>query len=155
MTNQEKWDRRFLSMAKEVSTWSKDPSTKCGAVLVNDLRQVVGMGYNGFPRGVYDDEDYYKDREKKYPRIVHAELNAILQAGAAARGSTLYVYPSFSIPPICNECAKPAIQAGVVAIVGFTPSIQSYQRGLRWKEKLDLARDMLMEAAFEFREYYE
>ncbi len=155
MTNQEKWDRRFLSLAKEISTWSKDPSTKCGTVIVNIWRQVVGHGYNGFPRGVADSDILYRDREAKYPRIVHAELNAILHAGHAARGCTLYVYPSFAIPPVCNECAKAVIQAGIKTVVGFTPSVERWQAGQRWRKELDLARDMLLEAGLYWREYYE
>jgi deoxycytidylate deaminase len=68
LERQEKWDRRFLELAKQVSTWSKDPSTQVGAVLVNDLLQVVGMGYNGFPRGVEDWQmNVYADRELKVP----------------------------------------------------------------------------------------
>src|ERR1700722_2700699 len=90
-----KWDIRFLELAKHISNWSKDPSTKVGAVLVNDLKQVVGMGYNGFARGVQDTDERLNDRETKYKLVVHAEVNAIIQAGHAARNSTLYVYPSF------------------------------------------------------------
>ena len=101
----DKWDRRFLELAHHISTWSKDPSTQVGAVLVRDGNIVIGMGYNGFARGVYDTEERYSDRETKYKLVVHAEINAILMAGAAARGATLYVYPSFALPPICVDCA--------------------------------------------------
>lgn len=147
-----KWDRRFLQLAREVSRWSKDPSTKVGAVLVNDLGQVVGTGYNGFPRGVEDTEDRYLDRDRKYKFIVHAEVNAILLAGQAARGSTLYVYPTFDIPPVCHECAKVIIQSGVKRVVGWTPSPEDKERAKRWADSINTARMMLNEAGVEIDE---
>ena len=75
MLDQVKWDRRYLHLAQEVSRWSKDPSTKVGAVIVNSLGQVVGTGYNGFPRGVSDTDERYLDRDVKYKMICHAEQN--------------------------------------------------------------------------------
>src|SRR6266436_5419974 len=74
----------------------KDPSTKVGAVLVNYDENKEFMGYNGFPRGVHDDEERYDNREQKYKMVVHAEVNTILKAGDYARGATLYVFPSFA-----------------------------------------------------------
>lgn len=152
--NREKWDRRFLELAKLVSTWSKDPSTKVGAVLVNDLQQVVGLGYNGFARGVADTDERLTDRETKYKLVVHAEVNAILQAGHHARGSMLYVYPSFTMPPICHDCCKTAIQAGVVGIVGYTPDL-SDPRVQRWVNSIATAREMWLETGRTWREYSE
>jgi dCMP deaminase len=145
MSSSNKWDLRFLELAKIVSTWSKDPSTKVGAVLVNDLKQVVGMGYNGFARGVEDSEDRLNNRETKYKFVVHAEVNAIIQAGDNARGSILYVYPSFMMPPICHECCKVAIQAGVQGIVGFSPD-ETDPRVQRWKDSISVSREMWHEA---------
>jgi dCMP deaminase len=152
--NVEKWDRRFLEQAKLVSTWSKDPSTKVGAILVNDLRQVVGQGYNGFPRGIADTPERLNDRETKYKLVVHAEVNAILDAGRDARGAVLYVYPSFMVPPICHECCKMAIQAGVVGIVGYEPNPDD-PRVQRWKDSISVARDMWLEAGLWWRTYTE
>jgi dCMP deaminase len=148
----EKWDRRFLNLAAHISTWSKDPSTKVGAVLVNDLQQVVGMGYNGFARGIEDTEARLNERELKYKLVVHAEVNAIIQAGHAARGSVLYVYPAFMTPPICHDCCKTAIQAGVRAIVGFLPD-ESDPRVQRWKDSIAIAKGMWDEAGLEIRTY--
>jgi dCMP deaminase len=145
ISNSDKWDLRFLELAKIVSTWSKDPSTKVGAVLVNELKQVVGMGYNGFARGVEDTNERLNDRETKYKFVVHAEVNAIIQAGDSARGSILYVYPSFMMPPICHECCKVAIQAGVQGIVGFSPD-ESDPRVQRWKDSISVSREMWREA---------
>lgn len=150
----EKWDRRFLELAKHVSTWSRDPSTQVGAVLVNDLKQVVGMGYNGFARGVEDSEERYNVREVKYQFVVHAEVNAILQAGHEARGSTLYVYPSFMLPPICADCAKAAIQAGIAGIVGYTPD-ESDPRVQRWADSISVAGEMWNEVGLPIRAYEE
>lgn len=151
---QEKWDRRFLQLAKQVSTWSKDPSTQVGVVLVNELKQVVGLGYNGFPRGVNDTKERYDNRDLKYPMVVHAEVNSIIQAGEKARGCTLYIYPSFMLPPICSTCAGVAIQAGVVGIVGYDPD-ENDPRVQRWKGSIEIAKTMWQEAGKWIRSYSE
>ena len=83
----DKWDERYLRLAKEVSTWSKDPSTKVGAIAVLD-GSVLAQGYNGFPKGVNDDPAKYADRETKYKYTVHAEMNCIFNA--AQNGVSLY-----------------------------------------------------------------
>ena len=120
MNCNEKWDRRYLELAKYVANnWSRDPSTKVGAILVNYEYQREFIGYNGFPRGVNDSPERYADRELKYKLVSHAESNAIFKAGDYSRGSTLYVYPSFALPPICDNCAKLAIQSGVKEVVGY------------------------------------
>jgi dCMP deaminase len=74
-----KWDKNFLELAKTVSTFSKDPSTQVGAVIVDDDKRVISIGYNGFPKGVRDDHRL-DNRELKYEMIVHAEANALLFA---------------------------------------------------------------------------
>ena len=148
--NNNKWHRRYLNLAKEVSTFSKDPSTKVGAVVVNDLGQIVGTGYNGFPRGVEDTEDRYNDRETKYKFVVHAEVNAVLLAGDKARGSTLYVYPAFGSPPVCSECCKVLIQADIKRIVGFTA--EQNEKTKRWEESIGISRIMCAEAGIELVE---
>lgn len=111
-----KWDERFLRTAKEISTWSKDPSTQVGAIIVNDDRRILATGYNGFPRGIDDSVERLEDRENKYKFIVHAEMNAIYNAtynGISLNGSTLYVWGL----PVCSECAKGVIQVGIKKIV--------------------------------------
>lgn len=154
MISNNKWDLRFLELAKHISNWSKDPSTKVGAVLVNHLSQVVGMGFNGFARGVEDTENRLNDRETKYKLVVHAEVNAIIQAGHNARQSVLYVYPSFMVPPICHECCKAAIQAGVAGIVGYQPD-EADPRVQRWKDSIAYSRQMWSEAGLWWRVYNE
>lgn len=112
-----KWQQRFLGLAKEVASWSKDPSTKVGAVAVSQNGQVLGTGYNGFPRGIADTDDRYVDREVKYNLVVHAEMNCIFNAAylgsASLRGATLYVHGL----PVCHQCAKGIIQAGITKVV--------------------------------------
>lgn len=144
------WDLRFLGLAKEISTWSKDPSTKVGAVLVDDNKIVVGKGYNGFPRGVQDYKERYDDRELKYKLVVHAEVNAILQAGDKSHNCTMYIYPSFALPPICNECCKIAIQAGVKEIVGTKPDMND-PRVQRWQESIGISKMMCDETGIIYR----
>ncbi len=149
----EKWDRRFLELAKLISIWSKDPSTQVGAVLVKD-RKVVGMGYNGLPKGVEDTDERLNNRELKYKMIVHAEVNAILQAGEKTNGATLYVYPSFAFPPICNDCCKLAINAGVDGIVGYEPDPED-PRVVRWKDSIKVSEEMWTETGKFIRRYPE
>lgn len=110
----EKWDQRFFDLALHVSAWSKDPNTKVGAVIVNDLKQVLSLGYNGFPRGVGDSENRYIDRACKHAFVVHAERNALDNAFTDVRGASMYVthFP-------CNECAKGIVQKGIKKL--FTP----------------------------------
>ena len=86
----------------------------------------------------------------KYKLVVHAEVNAILKAGDKARGGTLYVWPSFSLPPICNECCKVAIQAGVKEIVGYLPN-ENDERVQRWKASISISEEMCNEAGISFR----
>jgi dCMP deaminase len=105
-----------MALADHVAQWSKDPSSKVGCVLVNDLRQVIGMGYNGFPRGVADTADRYEDRSLKYPMVVHAEANALLNATTETRGARAYVthHP-------CADCTGLLIQAGISSIITNRP----------------------------------
>lgn len=147
----EKWDRKYLGLAKYIAdNWSKDPSTKVGAIVVNYEHNQEFIGYNGFPRGVEDAEERYNDRELKYKIVVHAEINAILKAGVFARCATLYVYPSFSFPPVCNECAKFAIQSGIKEIVGFEPDM-SDPRVQRWLNSISISKMMCEEAGITWR----
>lgn len=143
----DKWDRRFLELAEHIATWSKDPSTKVGAVLVRDYNLVVGLGYNGFPRGVDDLEERLSNREYKYPMIVHAEVNAVIMAGNKAEGATLYCIPTLMVPTMCSECCKVCIQAGVRRVVGWKPT-----RPLpdKWRLQQEIVETMCIEAGVEF-----
>jgi len=74
------WHLRFLDLAKHISNWSKDPSTKVGAVIFDSDKRIISVGYNGFPKNISDDPEKYLNREIKYQMVVHAEINAILFA---------------------------------------------------------------------------
>jgi|SRR6185437_2396833 len=147
MTDKQKaWDERFLEMAELVSYWSKDPSTKVGAVLVRPDRTVASVGYNGFPRNTSDSDELYSDREEKYARVVHAEVNAILHAREPADGYTLYTYPA-SIAPTCDSCAGFAIQAGVARVVCLRDEESGF--AARWRLRFERALRMYEEAGVE------
>lgn len=147
----DKWDRRFLGLAEHVASWSKDPSTQVGAVLVGDNNLVVGLGYNGFARGVVDSDHRLHNRDLKYKYVVHAEVNAIIMAGQKAEGARLYVWPAFAIPCICHDCCKTAIQAGVKEVIGFNPSPEYAERAKRWQDSIDVAKSMCDEAGIKYR----
>lgn len=108
---QDKWDRRFLDLAKHISTWSKDPSTKCGAVITDTKNRIVSLGYNGYPRGVGDSDMHIRDL--KYAKVLHSECNALLFAKGSVIGCTMYVYP---LPP-CSRCMAMIIQSGISKVV--------------------------------------
>ena len=111
------WDEYFMGIAMLAAKRSKDPNTQVGACIVSPDNIIISTGYNGMPKGCSDDE-YPWEREgedTKYPYVVHAELNAILNAnGRDLRGSRLYVdlFP-------CNECAKAIIQSGISEVVYY------------------------------------
>src|SRR5436305_279131 len=85
----DKWDLRYLEIARQVSCWSKDPSTKVGAVISDNQGRVVALGYNGFARNVEDAVDKLSDRAVKYEMVVHAEVNAVLIAGRSTAGGAI------------------------------------------------------------------
>lgn len=137
----DKWDIRFARLAREISTWSKDPSSKIGAIIVDKDRRILGTGYNGFPKGIADTEERLNDREEKYPRIIHAEMNALLnclRSGTSVMDSTLYIYGL----PMCTDCTKSVIQSGVSTIIMIYPK----NIPERWKESMLKSGSMLGEA---------
>lgn len=141
------WDLRFLRIASEVQSWSKDPSTKCGCVLVKD-RRIISTGYNGLASGLSDNLERYLDRDFKLATIIHAEKNALFNAaknGTGTEGATLYV----TWPP-CSMCAAAIIQAGVSLVV--CPNPESGPE--RWRANFKLANDLLYEAGVKVL-YYE
>lgn len=144
-----KWDKRFLQLAKHVSTWSKDPSTQVGAVIVRPNKTVASLGYNGLPRGIPDTPSLLADREYKYDHTVHAEMNAILNCSERPEGHTLYVWP---MGP-CVRCAPHIVQAGISVIVA--PSMEDSQEFQhRWKSSCYKAKDMLTLAGVNYREIH-
>ena len=109
------WDEYFMGVALLAARRSKDPSTQVGACIVSPEKIIISTGYNGLPNGCSDDEYPWgrEGEETKYPYVVHAELNAILNAGGRVlRGAKLYV----ALFP-CNECAKAIIQSGIKEVI--------------------------------------
>lgn len=141
MTETMKWDRRFLDLAKLVSSWSKDPSSKVGAVIVDADRRILGVGYNGFPRGTNDDHMIYSDRPRKYLRVVHAEANAILNSNGNLEGATIYC----THPP-CASCTGLIIQSGIRTVISLQANEQFY---IRLRDSLDEAELMLNESGIQ------
>ena len=143
-----KWDKRYMELAKTVSTWSKDPSKKVGAVAIGSKGQVLAQGFNGFPRGIDDTENRLADKETKYKYVVHAEMNLIYNAtfnGTSLNGSTVYVYGL----PVCSECAKGLIQVGVKQIVMSEHSMEDAPE--KWIESCELSVAMLNEAGIHWK----
>lgn len=140
-----KWDKRFLDLAQHIAQWSKDPSTKTGAVIVDDKQRIVSVGFNGFPRGVDDSPERYLDRETKYKLIVHCERNALLFAERNVEGSTLYTWPFMS----CSQCAAMVIQSGIKRCVAPVVPPHLWER---WGVDMALAAQMFREAGVELVE---
>tara|TARA_E500000331_G_scaffold338378_1_gene367532 strand:- start:50 stop:547 length:498 start_codon:yes stop_codon:yes gene_type:complete len=133
------WDQRFLVIASHVASWSKDPSTKVGAVAVRDKR-ILATGFNGLPTGVTDSDARLKDRDTRLAMTIHAEQNCIAyaaRAGICLAGSTVYVWPLFT----CSSCAALLIQADVTRVI--TPD---FVEPIRWSESFAQAREMFIEA---------
>ena len=140
LTLSSKWDLRYLQLAKEVSSWSKDPSTQIGAIAVGTKGQVLSQGYNGFPRGIEDRVSYYENRETKYKYVVHAEMNVIYNAtynGVSLDGATLYVTGL----PVCSDCAKGIIQVGIRRVVMIEQNVPQ-----KWIESWKTTASMFEQA---------
>jgi dCMP deaminase len=140
------WNDRFMEFAKVYSTFSKDPSKKIGAVIIDPIKRIIlSGGYNGFPRGVLDSEARLNDRELKYKYVVHAEMNAIYNAtlnGVSLNGATLYVYGL----PVCSECAKGIVQVGIkrVCISAAMPLPE------RWMSSWDMTKKIFNEVGIDY-----
>lgn len=139
---------KFIPDAEAARGRSKDLSTKVGAVVMDDDYNVRVSGYNGFPRGVNDVQDYRFERPRKYFYTAHAEENCIAQAariGVSLRGCTLLLT---SLHP-CSSCARMIIQAGIVRVVA--PRVPANSR---WDESAEVAFEMFNESGIEL-EFYE
>jgi len=134
------WDARFLALAQFVGSWSKDRSTKIGCVIVGPSNEIRSIGYNGFPRGIADEEDLRHERPAKYLWTEHAERNAIYHAalvGVPLRGCRMYL-PWFP----CMDCARAIVQSGLVELIAFAPDLTDP----KWGEDFRHASDLLREA---------
>ncbi len=143
-TSSNKWDKRYIGLAKHIATWSKDPSTQIGAVAIGEKGQVLSQGYNGFPRGIKDTIPRLNTREQKYKYVVHAEMNCIYNAtynGVSLQGATIYIYGL----PVCHECAKGLIQVGIKRVVYKADNIP-----LKWKESNEQTMEFFKEAGVKY-----
>jgi dCMP deaminase len=133
-----------MGMAKQMATLSKDPSTKVGAVIVDQKRRLVSAGYNGFARGVVDSVDRMMDRDTKLRLTLHAEQNAVLFATAPLHGCTLVV-----THPCCAQCAAVAIQSGIKSVLWPRPSKEFLSR---WQSDYLLTLEQFREAEVSIQE---
>ena len=139
-TIEDKWVARFIKLAEEVSTWSKDPSSQVGAVIVRPDRTIASVGFNGFPRGVEDYHERIVNRDIKLLYTIHAEMNAILSAKEPLKGYSLFVWP---FQP-CAHCAASIIQSGIREVYcPFNAHLDSYER---WADSFKAALQMFDEA---------
>ena len=132
----------FLEEAKFIARRSKDPSTKVGAIAIDDDYNILALGYNGFPRGVKDTEERLCHRPTKIALTVHAEANLIAASARTGRklaGATLIVSSLFP----CNVCAGLIAQAGIKRVIA--PAIDNE----RWRESNLMAKAIFEEAGVE------
>lgn len=134
------WDERFIGLCEYISGWSKDPSTKVGAVIVDANRRIISTGYNGYPKGV---DDTIVNREQKILRTIHAEANAILFARQSLNGCTMYV----NLPP-CSSCAAKIIQVGIKRIVFNSPPVEFIHR---WADSFEASLEMFHQTEMQMR----
>lgn len=143
--NTDKWDLRFLDMAKLVASWSKDPSTQTGAVIVRPNKSIASVGFNGFPQKMHDDPAMYATRDEKYSRIVHCEMNALQFAQEQTDGYTLYTHPFIS----CDRCFVHMAQAGITRFVAPAATAEQLTR---WGPAFDRVRSYATEMGLELVE---
>jgi dCMP deaminase len=135
----DKWQWRYYMMAVHVSSWSKDPSTNVGAVLVGADRRQIAVGYNGIPPGLIDSEERLNDRQVKYIYVQHAERNVLDNAWFDVRGATLAVT---AFP--CVECTKSLISKGVALVIAPPPPPPIATPS--WRDTLKYSASMMREA---------
>ena len=141
----EKWDRRFLQLADTIADWSKDPSSKVGAVIADTSNRVVSLGYNGLPKLIVDDETRLADRDTRLLMTVHAEPNAILFAVRNLGGTKIHVthHP-------CSRCAALIAQSGICTVVAYQSDPEFVKR---WSADIEIAKTIFYEAGVSYREY--
>ena len=132
------WDEYFMGISLLSAMRSKDPHTQVGACIVNEENRIVGIGYNGFPQKCSDLEFPWdregKFLETKYPYVVHAEQNAVLNSTASLKNCRIYV----SLFP-CHECAKYIIQSGIIEIIYLNDKYAHTESTIASKRMFDAA----------------
>ena len=127
-----KWHIRFLKLAEQIATWSKDPSTKVGAIIV-DGNRIVSTGYNGFPSDFISQYSLIS-REEKLAKTIHAEVNAILYAKRDLTNCSIVI----TAPP-CSNCAAVIAQTGIKEVIC---NEASKELAIRWKDSFRIAQDI-------------
>ena len=130
------WSQRFIKLAEHIATWSKDPSTKVGAIIVDSNKRIISLGFNGYPKKIPDDDLY--NRESKYNKILHAEINAILFAKRDLKNCIIYVT---NIP--CPQCASAIIQSDIITVITKKPNEDFLSR---WEDKIKITLKMFSDA---------
>lgn len=147
MTISKKWQERFISLAKNIALWSKDPKHKIGAIIVNKDRHICSTGYNGFPMQIEDLSTRLYDKDTKRKLMIHAEENAILTAKCDISGTNIFVY---GYPP-CVHCSLLIIQAGIKKVY-FRCENKEDTKTSAWKEDWEMSRKLFEEASVELIE---
>lgn len=132
-----KWDVRFVELARHIAQWSKDPSTKCGAVITNG-KFVVSVGFNGFAQFTDDDPELYLDRDYKYENVIHCEENAIISAKRDLHGCSIYLTGAG-----CSRCTARVIQAGIRRVIIPCKEEDAFAYRSDWNQSFERARDQL------------
>lgn len=139
-----KWDMRFLSLANLTASWSKDPRTKVGAVIVDNQHRVISLGYNGYPFNI-EDNILTAPREEKLLKVIHAEENALLFRNSSVIDCTIYI----THPP-CPNCTSKILQVGISKIVTIEASKEHLEK---WGDKHKISLSMINEADVKYIEY--
>lgn len=141
------WNKRFMEMAKHVTSWSKDRSTKVSAIITDKDHTILSIGYNGFPRGAKDDIDSRHERPAKYFYTEHAERNAIYNAvrsGVCLKDATIYL-PWFP----CVDCGRAIIQSGITKVVATEPDYNMP----KWGEHFKITHELFEECGIDIEWY--
>lgn len=141
------WKKRFIELSEYIASWSKDESTKVGAVITDDDNTILSVGYNGFPRNMDDNVERRKKRPEKYFYTEHAERNAIYNAGRSGmklKGSNIYVmwFP-------CVGCSRAIVQVGIKQLVCPKPDFNDD----KWGEEFSISYEILSECGVEVNFY--
>ena len=131
------WDVRWLNTARYFAMWSKDPSTRCGAVIV-DERRLVSQGYNGFAAGTDDSPERYADRDYKLENVIHCEENAIIQAT-----EPLHDYSMYLTGAGCSRCTARVIQTGISTVVIPCREEDAFAYRADWNKSFEMASAQL------------
>lgn len=139
------WHEHFLQLAELVAQRSKDPSTKTGAIIVDHNKRIVSTGYNGFPAAMEDAPELLANREEKYSRIIHCEMNALIFARRPLGGCALYTWPFIC----CDRCVVHMLQAGIAAF--YAPKCPEHLKE-RWEPTFIKTRKYIKECGAELYE---